>query len=100
MANSVYLFLIQPYNNLIDGVPDYMNNIIILIFATFQAGLLSQWISDSEQRFLNGICFDGFLGLCMVVNFGFVIVATSGSTVLRIKRAVFRFKNREKIEQS
>jgi len=55
-----------------------MNNIIILIFATFQAGLLSQWISDSEQRFLNGIYFDVFLGLCMVVNFGFVIVATSG----------------------
>ncbi|MFM7858239.1 MAG: hypothetical protein ACKO96_41555, partial [Flammeovirgaceae bacterium] len=68
MANSVYLFLLQPYTNLIDGVPDYMNNIIVLMFATFQAGLLSQWISDSKQRFLNGIFFDVFLALCMVVN--------------------------------
>lgn len=96
MVNSVTLFLIQPHTTLIEGVPEYMNNVIILIFATFQAGMLSQWISDSEQRFLNGIYFDAFLGICMILNFGFVIVASSGTLVLRLKREIYKCRNGKK----
>jgi hypothetical protein len=83
---------------LIEGVPDYMNNIIVLIFATFQAGMLSQWISDTERRYLNGIYFDAFLGVCMILNFGFALVASSGPLlVLKLKRTYLRRRNKQKI---
>ncbi len=98
MSNSVTLFLIRPYTSLIEGVPDYMNNIIILIFATFQAGMLSQWISDAERRYLNGIYFDVFLGICMISNFGFALMASSGTLlVLKLKRTFLRRRNRKEI---
>ena len=97
MANSIYLFAVEPYLTPQEAIPDQLNNIILLIFAATQAGMLSLWIEDASQRFINGIYFDAFLGLCLVGNFAYVIWATSRGTVLRLKRVHYRCKNRGKI---
>lgn len=41
MVNSVIMFSASPFATWKEGVPEYLNNVIILIFAAMQAGMLS-----------------------------------------------------------
>lgn len=93
LLNAAYLFETAPYLEIVDGIPDYLNVVALLILSILQASF-SAWIADANQRYYNGMAFDCLLGLCFVCNLGYTLYIGTRPVVLRIKRAQWRCKNK------
>lgn len=94
LLNSVFLFSATPYTEYKDSFPDKLNSLLLLLTSNFYASLLSAWIPTGSQRFQNGIYFDAFLGLALILNFSYVIGIAIRPVTLRLKRARVVFKRK------
>lgn len=83
--NASYLFATMPYTDVLNGVPDYFNTVILLL-ASIMHVTFSAWIPDPSLRFYDGIGFDLLVGVCFLFNFGYVVYMASTPVVLHLKR--------------
>jgi hypothetical protein len=93
LLNAVYLFGVAPYFEVMDGVLDYLNVVVLILLSMLQA-CYSGWVPNARLRYYNGTVFDCLLGLSFVLNFGFIVAIAVRPVTLRIKRAHWRYKNK------
>lgn len=93
LLNTVYLFETSPYFETMDGVPDYLNVVVLLLLSIIQA-TYSAWVSNATLRYYNGMAFDCLLGLSFVLNCGLILAAAVGPVILKVKRFLYRRKNK------
>jgi hypothetical protein len=86
LLNAVYLFEATPYFEIMDGVLDYLNVVVLILLSMLQASF-SGWVPDARLRYYNGTAFDCLLGLSFVLNFGFIVAIAVRPVTLQMKRA-------------
>jgi hypothetical protein len=93
LLNTVYLFGTTPYFDTMDSVPDYLNVVALLLLSILQA-TYSAWVPNATLRYYNGMAFVCLLSLNFVINCGLIGGAAARPVILRVKRALYRRKNK------
>lgn len=93
LSNACYLYSAWPYLLFVDGCLDYLNSFGLLITHTLQRSL-SHWTPEASTRYMNGIYYDGFQGLLLLINLTVVFTLIADSLLKKLKLRYLKSKFR------